>query len=297
MVKHPINHVIEAARYLVCCINKFSATFTKPHKNRQKGTFLKSPFPPKRASPQGSLFLVSVSSHSSLCFISLCGCATLVLMITAYIDESGNLGRGGKYFVLAAVVFDTPNGDKRIKRIIKKECLRVAQESYNVPLQELKSSLLSFQQRQRILGKITARADVDFFYIVFDKPHVTLLQTQKPKNLVYNYFAKLLTDLIFAKYNDSFRIVFDQRSTCVHSMNSLPDYIKISAFIDHPNINQNIEVFQHDSRTMYNLQAADLLAGTVYQAYCRQKRHFLRLIEDRVVKKSEFPGNFEGSLA
>ena len=28
MVKHPINHVIEAARYLVCCINKFSATFT-----------------------------------------------------------------------------------------------------------------------------------------------------------------------------------------------------------------------------------------------------------------------------
>ena len=28
MLKHPVNHVIEAARHLVCCINKFSATFT-----------------------------------------------------------------------------------------------------------------------------------------------------------------------------------------------------------------------------------------------------------------------------
>ena len=32
MLKHPVNHVIEAARHLVCCINKFSATFTKTEK-------------------------------------------------------------------------------------------------------------------------------------------------------------------------------------------------------------------------------------------------------------------------
>jgi hypothetical protein len=36
MLKHPVNHVVEAARHLACCINKFSATFT----SRRFGLFL-----------------------------------------------------------------------------------------------------------------------------------------------------------------------------------------------------------------------------------------------------------------
>lgn len=47
-------------------------------------------------------------------------------MIRVFIDESGNLGRGGKYFVLAAAVFDTPQGAKRAARLIRKEQIRLA---------------------------------------------------------------------------------------------------------------------------------------------------------------------------
>ena len=36
MLKHPINHVIEAARHLVCCINKFSATLSGGASVRKK---------------------------------------------------------------------------------------------------------------------------------------------------------------------------------------------------------------------------------------------------------------------
>ncbi len=163
-------------------------------------------------------------------------------MITAYIDESGNLGRGGNFFVLAAIVYDNKKGENRVKRIIKKEQQLLAKENQVAGLAEIKSCSLSFMQRQRILNKIVSRADNDIYYLAIYKKNVTLLNQDKPKNLVYNYFAKILTDMIFEKYNDDFRIVFDQRSTCVESMNSLPVYIKIGAYTNHNHVDKNVEV-------------------------------------------------------
>lgn len=119
----------------------------------------------------------------------------------------------------------------------------------------------------------------------------------KPKNLVYNYFAKLLTDQIFSKYNDDFLVTFDQRSTAVKSMNSLVDYITINAYTSHQHVSRNIQVEQKDSKTYNNLQTADILAGTVAQAYCRKSHHFLNILKERVVKSDEFPrSTFDGSL-
>lgn len=220
-------------------------------------------------------------------------------MITAYVDESGNLGRGGKYFVLAAIVYNNQNGKKRIKRLIRKEQQLVAKEKHVAEIAEIKSYSLSFEQRQRILNKIVSRADVDIYYLVVYKNNVTLLNQERPKNLVYNYFAKLLTDMIFAKYNDDFEIIFDQRSTCVKSMNSLPDYITISAYLHHANIDKNktVSVVQRDSKTLNNLQAADVIAGTVYHAYTYGHTHFLETMRPRIINMDEFPrGNFNGSL-
>lgn len=218
-------------------------------------------------------------------------------MIQVFIDESGNMGRGGRYFVLAAVVFDTEKGAHRNKRIIRKEQQLIAKEQKSASIEEIKSSRLSFPQRQRILNKMIAKADVDFFYLVVDKEHVELLKHGKPKNLVYNYLAKLLTDSIFAKYNDDFDVIFDQRTTAVKSMNSLTDYITINAYTLFDHIHHNISAKQMDSKTAYLLQAADVLAGTVYKAYTKQNRHFLDLISSRIVHSDEFPrSNFSGSL-
>lgn len=218
-------------------------------------------------------------------------------MIQAYIDESGNMGRGGKYFVLAAVVFDTEKGKSRAKRIIRKEQQIIAKESERSSIAEIKSCTISFPQRQRILNKIVAKADIDIFYLVVDKTQVTLLQQAKPKNLVYNYFAKLLTDEIFKRYHGDFRIVFDQRATAVKSMNSLTDYITINAYTNFNLVRNQVEVLQRDSKTEKNLQTADLIAGTIYKAYRHQQSHFLNLIGRRIVSVSEFPAaRFQGSL-
>lgn len=218
-------------------------------------------------------------------------------MITAYIDESGNLGRGGDYFVLAAIVYDTEKGKNRIKRIIKKEQQLIAKENRNEELSEIKSSRLTFVQRQRILNKIISKADNDIYYLSVYKKNVALLNQGKPKNLVYNYFAKLLTDMIFSKYSDDFKIVFDQRSTCVKSMNSLTDYITIGAYTNHNHADKDVEVIQRDSKTLLNLQAADMIAGTVYRVYNNSNKHFFKIIKPRIVKFDEFPrNNFTGKL-
>lgn len=218
-------------------------------------------------------------------------------MIRVFIDESGNLGRGGEYFVLAAAVFDTEKGATRGKRIIKREQQLLSKERELDSIAEIKSSSLKFEQRQRILSKIIKKADVDIFYLAAYKPNVALLSQGKSKNLVYNYLAKLLTDMIFSKYNDDFVITFDQRSTCVESMNSLPDYIEINAYTRHNHFDKNILVRQRDSKTTYNLQTADVIAGTVYQAYKKNSKHFLNLLAPRIIKADEFPRTkFKNSL-
>lgn len=61
-------------------------------------------------------------------------------MITTYIDESGNLGRGGEYFILAAAVFNTKKGDARIKRIIRKEQKMLSSEQGQNLIPEIKSN-------------------------------------------------------------------------------------------------------------------------------------------------------------
>lgn len=218
-------------------------------------------------------------------------------MVRAFIDESGNLGRGGKYFVLAAAVFDTGQGAKRASRLIRKEQLYFAKSKPTPTIEEIKSCHLSVPQRQHILTKLISKADIDVFYLVVDKQKVDLLRQNKPKNLVYNYFAKLLTDQIFSRYNDDFVVIFDQRSTAVKSMNSLVDYITINAYTQHQHVNHEIQVEQRDSKTQNNLQTADILAGTIAQAYSYQNCHFLNMLQERIVKADEFPrSTFEGGL-
>ena len=216
-----------------------------------------------------------------------------------FVDESGNMGAEGEYFVLAAVVFKTGKSEARTRRLIRKEQrLGASGEEMLFCRQELKFSRMKFEQRQRILTKLMREEGVEVFYFVAYKPKVALLMAGKKKNLIYNYFSKLLMERVFRRYDDDFEIVFDQRATAVKSMNSLTEYIQLSAYVDFPNLTgKRVSVNQADSRTNYLLQAADVVAGAAAQAYALKNRHFLEIVGKKIKSLDEFPrGGFEGSL-
>jgi hypothetical protein len=213
-------------------------------------------------------------------------CYTRYEMINVFLDESGNLGKGGEFFTIAAVAFSQPKGQIRLKRLMKKLCLTYSLDG--VPLRELKANGLSFPQKQEVLRRIALRADHEIFYITAQKRHVTMLQQGRDKNLVYNYLAGILALEIIKKYNDDICLKFDQRTTKVASMNSLKDYVKLKAYTT-GSFQHSIEANQFDSHSIYNLQTADILAGTINGSYVRQNRHLLQIIEQRLEAKIEFP--------
>ena len=215
-----------------------------------------------------------------------------------YVDESGNMGLEGDYFVLAAVAFKTKKSEARVRRLIRREQrLDATGEVLFDARREVKFSKMKFEQRQRILTKVAKEEGVDVFYFVAYKPKCSLLMAGKKKNLIYNYFSKLLMERVFRRYDDDFEIVFDQRATAVKSMNSLTEYIQISAYVDFPNLTgKRVEVMQADSRTNLLLQAADVMAGAAAQAYVLSNRHFLEILGKKIRAIDEFPrSGFVGS--
>ena len=212
-------------------------------------------------------------------------------MIQVYIDESGNLGKRDNYFVLAAVVFRNEDSLIKAKRVMRRQKVRISKESNN-EIEEMKSNRLSPEQRKIVLSKMTAVDGMEIFYLVAYKPQVSLLKSGYSKNLIYNYFAKLLTDMIFCKYNDDFNIIFDQRSTTVKSQNSLIEYITMNTFSIQGLIGKNISVKQKDSKSELGLQAADLFAGTIYNSYKRRDKHFISIIKSRSTQKTLFPASY-----
>ena len=215
-------------------------------------------------------------------------------MVNVFIDESGNLGKGGDFFTIAAVVFSQTAGQNRLKRLMRKACLDYSPTGS--PLRELKANSLSFPRKQQLLNKISTRADHEIFYITAQKQHVTMLQQGRDKNLVYNYLAGILVMEIIKKYNDDICLNFDQRTTKVASMNSLKDYIRIKAYTA-GGFQHTLHVGQYDSHSMYNLQTADILAGIINGSYVRQNKHLIQIIEERLEAKIEFPREkFDKSL-
>ena len=208
-------------------------------------------------------------------------------MTRVFIDESGDLGRGGHFFVLAAVVFLSRSATKKASRYVRKMQRRMG--SKGTPLTELKSCKMQFTERQALLNNLMRREELEFYYLVVEKARVNLLHGNYPQNLVYNYFTKLLVDEIFVAHEGKIEITLDERTTKIKSANSLRDYLLIDAYANFSKKRDEIAIMQADSRAVNNLQLADLLAGTVYQAYTRHQRHFLDLIAHKIRSANEFP--------
>lgn len=184
-------------------------------------------------------------------------------MITAFVDESGDLGRGGRYFIIA-IIF--PQKGKRIANFMKRFCSK-----YN--LNEVKAAQLSFSQKQEILNRLTSANDYTISYIVADKHNIDNKKLFDDKNLCYNYLFSFLIKKTIRSANSDISILLDNHSTKVKSINSLCDYIKIKSFTQW-NYQGNLQINYVDSKNSKVIQAIDVVANAIYAKYEYGKNHF-----------------------
>lgn len=188
-------------------------------------------------------------------------------MITVFVDESGDLGKGGRYFIIAMLV---PQRSKRISNFMKRFCVKNS-------LHEVKAAQLEFPQKQEIFNKLTSANDYTISYIVVDKHNIDNKKLFEDKNLFYNYMFSFLIKKTIRSNKEDISILLDNHSTRVKSINSLCDYIKIKALTqwDYKN---NLNINYVDSKNSKVIQATDVIANAIYAHYTYGKDHFYGML-------------------
>lgn len=186
-------------------------------------------------------------------------------MKTFFIDESGDLGMKGRYFIITLFA---PQKSKRITNFMKKFCAKST-------ISEVKASQLSFPQKQLIFDKLCSANDYTISYIVADKLNIDNKKILEDKNLCYNYLFSFLIKKTIKSTQEDVTLLLDNHSTKVKSINSLADYIKIKAFTQW-GFTRGLNIRYVDSKNSKVIQATDVISNAIYAKYTYNKDHFYK---------------------
>ena len=198
-----------------------------------------------------------------------------------YIDESGNLGKQGRYFVITCLI---PPKSNRLKNLVKASRLSFGGSQ---PLKELKGFGLSFEHRQHFINRLTSAKDFEFAYIVADKKHLRP-ELLSGKEICFNYLTGHLLEPIIKAAHEDVEIVCDNRNIAVASGRSLQEYLQIKAYFDW-GFHHQLKLCFADSFTHNHLQCVDVISNTIFGHYALKLSHFYRLIEPNKKHGIHFP--------
>lgn len=197
-------------------------------------------------------------------------------MKTVFVDESGDLGTGCRFFVIALL---NPQKGKRIANFMKKFCAKN-------DLQEVKGALLTFPEKQEIFNRLNFANDYSVSYIVADKLNIENKKILQDKNLCYNYLFSFLIKKTIRSTAEDLEILLDNHSTKVKSINSLADYIKLKSYAEW-GFKHNLVIKYTDSKSSKIVQATDVIANAIYANYNRGKGHFYQ--QTTISESIKFP--------
>lgn len=188
-------------------------------------------------------------------------------MVNIFIDESGNLGRKDRFFVIAALV---PSRGKRIVNFIR----RFAKKQRLV---EVKGSRLGFPEKEYLFKELAGGNDSYVSYIVVDKLNIERKKILEDKNLCYNYVASFLLRAILKAVDEDVHIHLDNHTVRVGSINSFCDYIKIKAITEW-NFQHEIFIEYVDSKNSKLIQCVDIAANEIWSKYNHGTKHLYGLL-------------------
>lgn len=213
-------------------------------------------------------------------------------------DESGNLGRVGRYFVIACI--DTKEC-KALHNIMKrklKDAQKLFPELGAQHAHEVKANEAYPCVKYHIL-ECMVKKDIKISYIVADLQHVEA-RLLEDKNILYNYLMKLLISrmITIADKGTKINLLCDNKTTKVASANSFKDYIKL--YLNYEcgyDLDLNIVYMDSDAGDAFVVQAADYVANAVYTYYEYGNNIYKGVIDSKVTIMEKFPWKKFGKIS
>ena len=215
--------------------------------------------------------------------------------ISLFIDESGNLGSQGRFFLICALevqCLSSKTVSRRISRLINKYKKRKL-----IPKsKELKGWSIKEEDRFELITKILSK-DIKVRYIVLDKEKATiLLKKGDDKNACYNYLVQLLVKRIIKTYNyiDKINLYLDNRSVKIGNRLSLKPYLYNKLILEQLEKKDNIkrvefEINYLESESCYLIQGADIICNSIFKKYNSNNNIFYKKIKPYIIFESKFP--------
>lgn len=202
-------------------------------------------------------------------------------MLYVFIDESGDLGftqKSSKYYVIASV--ETKNSTE-LDHVVKRVRKTLRKRKKNIP--EFKFTRSDDVIRRRFLDTLI-KTNVRFSTIILQKQTVyDYLRDKKEK--LHNYLAGFLTESLSYDYTNErrFKIIVDKSIMSKEKRLDFDQYLKNRLFNSFKDINSlQIEIQHEDSQQHSGLQAADFVAGSVFQYYERGINRFYKIIKPKL---------------
>lgn len=200
-------------------------------------------------------------------------------------DESGNLGRDGRFFTIACI--ETYNV-KPLINIMKKAELKTKRTFEKFKnANEIKASEAYPVIKDYYYRKIVSK-NISIRYVTSDLHYVkrALLEDE---NLLYNYMLNfIIVPIAKYKYLDEIDIFLDKRSIKVRSTNSFRDYITIKLKYE-MGLDIKINVKYVESQNSYPIQAADFVANAINSYYEYKYAHYFNILKPKIIQHERFP--------
>lgn len=191
-----------------------------------------------------------------------------------YIDESGDLGKGSKYFIIGAIIVDDYI---KLERSITKIRRKFKKELGN--FQEIKGNKTKNFIIKKLLTKVNS-LNSEIFIIVFDKKDKYKINYKNDFNVLYDIIASELAKEI--KITQSTLIIVD---TCKPKKKLVNNFNQ--RFLDKINNSKNhqINIIHQNSINQKGLQVIDVIVWAAFQYMEHNNSEFIDLIENKKIKK------------
>lgn len=191
-----------------------------------------------------------------------------------YIDESGDLGKGSKYFIIGAIIVDDYI---KLERSITKIRRKFKKELGN--FQEIKGNKTKNFIIKKLLTKVNS-LNSEIFIIVFDKKDKYKINYKNDFNVLYDIIASELAKEI--KITKSTLIIVD---TCKPKKKLVNNFNQ--RFLDKINNSKNhqINIIHQNSINQKGLQVIDVIVWAAFQYMEHNNSEFIDLIENKKIKK------------